>query len=521
MLENVGNFLAKRALLNPGRIALIETESDTHYSYKELNDRANRCCHLLADLGVRAGDRISLLANNSVEFVEIYFAAAKLGAVLVPLNWRLVAGELVFMLKDAGVTCFVHGSEFDALVLDVRERLLESGEVDEDWCWVRIDRRGAGEPPDDFLDYASRLAAHCASEPDVANEGDHPLFIMYTSGTTGLPKGAVHTHGTMIAASTTMNMTGDYRIDDRMLQMLPLFHVGALSPLTCSIHRGSTNVVMEGFDPDKFFKTIERYRVTTGFVVPGILEMMLDHPDIECCDLSSLNWVMCGAAPVASDMIRRYAERGVEIFQAYGLTESAGPGCLISPEYALEKAGSTGHAFFHTDVRIVDENGSDVDPDEVGELIIRGKHVMKEYWRRADATREAIRDGWLYTGDLASLDEDGFIYIRDRKKDMIISGGENVYPAEIEAVIAAHEAVQEVAVIGVPSERWGESPMAIVVVRDGVEVDAGTIGDHCRDKLARYKQPRLVQFVDDIPKTPTGKVLKRELRQTFPGPAPE
>jgi acyl-CoA synthetase (AMP-forming)/AMP-acid ligase II len=229
---------------------------------------------------------------------------------------------------------------------------------------------------------------------------------------------------------------------------------------------------------------------------------------------------MSGAAPVPVPLIEQYAGAGIEIHQVYGLTETGGPACLISPEEAIAKAGSTGPAFFHTDVRVVNEAGEDVAPGEVGEVIVAGAHNMKEYWNRPEATAETIRNGWLHTGDLATMDKEGFVYIQDRKKDMIISGGENVYPAEIENVLLAHPGIGEVAVIGQPSEKWGESPLAVVVKADP-GLDAQSVLDFCQGKLARFKQPRAVAFIDEIPRNPTGKVLKRVLREQFPGPAPD
>jgi acyl-CoA synthetase (AMP-forming)/AMP-acid ligase II len=230
---------------------------------------------------------------------------------------------------------------------------------------------------------------------------------------------------------------------------------------------------------------------------------------------------MSGAAPVPPALIERYAELGIEVHQVYGLTETCGPACLISPEAALAKVGSTGPAFFHTDVRVVDEAGRDVEPGAVGEVLVRGAHIMTGYWNRPEATAETIRDGWLHSGDLATVDKEGFVFIQDRKKDMIITGGENVYPAEVEAVLARHPDVLECAVIGIPSARWGESSAAVVVAKPGTSLDAGRVLAFFQGKLARYKIPRVVEFIDQIPRNPTGKVLKRLLRERFPGPAPE
>lgn len=512
MRENLGLFLSKRARLSPRLEAIVEVERERRFSYAELDARSNRVAHALRERGVRPGDRVALLLMTGVEYVETYFAIAKLGAVMVPLNFRLVPEELIFILGDAGATALVFDAEFDALA----EALRGKTPVE---TWIRVGGEAPG--PAFAASYDALVQAASAEPPEIAAEGDDVLFIMYTSGTTGLPKGAVHTHRSMMAASITINMTADMRHGDRYLQMLPLFHVGALTPVTAGVHRGVTLVMMRSFDPARVFPAIEAEAVTTGLAVPAMLRFMLLAGNRERHDHSSLRWLMSGAAPVPVPLIQSYADLGIEIHQVYGLTESCGPACLISPDEALARAGSTGPAFFHTDVRVVDEQGRDVEPGEVGEVIVRGAHVMKGYWNRPEATAETLRDGWLYTGDLATVDKDGFVTIQDRKKDMIISGGENVYPAEVESALSAHPDVADCAVIGVPSEKWGESAAAIVVRRPGAELTGDDLIRFCQTKLARYKVPRLVFFSDEIPRNPTGKILKRVLRERHPGPAPE
>jgi acyl-CoA synthetase (AMP-forming)/AMP-acid ligase II len=273
------------------------------------------------------------------------------------------------------------------------------------------------------------------------------------------------------------------------------------------------------FDPVRIWELIGEENVSTMLAVPAMLNFMLQIPGHENFDTSTLRWIMSGAAPVPVTLIEAYQKLGVEIHQVYGLTESCGPGCIIGPDDAMARAGSTGRAYFHTDVKVIDEAGNECEPNVPGEVLIRGKHNMKEYWNRPEATAETLRDGWLYTGDIAIKDDDGFVYIQDRVKDMVISGGENVYPAEIENVILSHPKVKEVGVIGQPSAKWGESPFAVVVCEDGLtEAD---VLEHCRGKLANYKMPKGVGFTKEIPRNPTGKMLKRLLREEFPGPAPE
>ncbi|HTO53252.1 MAG TPA: long-chain-fatty-acid--CoA ligase [Myxococcota bacterium] len=513
MKNNIGSFLAKRALLNPSLEAFIDTHSGRRFSFADLNARSNRTASFLArELGVKHGERVALLLMNGPEFVESFFAIAKLGAICVPLNWRLVADELEFILKDAGARTLIYGGEFAQVVAELEKR--GSTEVRH---WVHVgseSTRGKG------LDYDALQRAASAEEPAVEACDDDLLYIMYTSGTTGLPKGAVHTHKTAMWGVLTIAATAEMRFKDRYLVSLPLFHVGALTPITGNVYRGVTSIVMRAFDPTKVWELIQSERVTVALKVPAMLNFMLQTYDPKKYDLSSLRWIMSGAAPVPVTLIEAYAKLGIEVHQVYGLTESCGPACLIGPDDAIAKAGSTGKAFFHTDVRVVDDAGREIDPGQQGEVIIRGAHVMKEYWKRPEATAETIRNGWLHSGDVATVDKEGFVYIQDRLKDMVISGGENVYPAEIENVILGNPKVGEVAVIGQPSAKWGESAFAVVVKKDP-SLTEKEILDWCTGKLARFKQPKAVGFIDVIPRNPSGKVLKRLLRDQFPGPAPE
>ena len=519
MRNNIGLMLTKRASLSPRMEALVEVEAGRRFTFTALNERANRVANALTALGVRKGDRVALLLMNSVEFVESFFALAKIGAIIVPLNWRLVADELAFILGDSGTSVLIYGGEFRSTVAALAERAradATSKIAVREWLHV-----GAAETRDGFArDYEQLRDAAAATEPEIGAADEDELYIMYTSGTTGLPKGAVHTHRSVLWAQFTIGMTADVRYGDRYVIVLPLFHVGALTPQTGNVHRGVTTLLMRAFDPARMFQTIQDERATILLAVPAMLNFMLQLPDRARYDCSSLRWAMSGAAPVPVTLIESYAKLGIEVHQVYGLTESCGPACLVSPDDAITRAGSTGKAFFHTDVRVVDQNGADVAPGDLGEVICRGAHIMKGYWNRPEATAETIRDGWLYTGDLATIDADGFIYIADRKKDMIISGGENVYPAEIENVILSHPNVREVAVIGQASAKWGESPLAIVVKKDE-SLSERDVLDHCNGKLARYKLPKSVRFIDEIPRNPAGKILKRVLRDRFPEPARE
>jgi O-succinylbenzoate-CoA ligase len=515
MKNNLAQFLAKRAELNPRLEALVDVATGQRFTYAELNSQANRMAHALAGLGVRKGDRVATLVMNSPEFVETFFGSAQLGAVLVPLNWRLVANELAFMLADSGAETLVFGSEFRTGVADLHARGRHGTTVR---TWIDVGK--PADRPAFAVSYADLHGAASAREPAIVAENDDLLYLMYTSGTTGLPKGVMHSHGTTMWAVLTACATADLRWKDRNLLCLPLFHVGALLPLLTTFYVGGTNVLMHEFNPASIWQVFQQERITVALAVPTMLHVMLQTYEPTSHDISGLRWIMSGGSPVPVSLIERYAKLGIEIHQTYGLTESGGPACLIAPDEAITRAGSTGKAYFHTDVRIVDERGTDVEPHVPGELLVRAPHVMLGYWNQPAATEEVLKDGWLHTGDLATVDGEGFVYIHDRLKDMIISGGENIYPAEIENVILGHPGVAEVAVIGVPSAQWGESPVAVVVRKDAALTDQEVLG-HCAGKLARYKLPKQVYFTEAIPRNATGKALKRVLREQFRELVPE
>ncbi|HVS66320.1 MAG TPA: long-chain fatty acid--CoA ligase [Thermoanaerobaculia bacterium] len=516
MRNNVGLFLAKRAHLSPNVEGFVDVDTARRFTYAEWNARANRTANALLEAGVGKADRVALLQMNSVEYMESFFAIAKIGAVCVPINWRLTAEELAFILRDSGSATLIYGGEFTDTVGELHGRGDgEHGTHVERWVLC-----GVGSRPEWALDYDTWQREAPDAEPESEAGEDDLLYIMYTSGTTGLPKGAMHTHSSATWGVLTINATSDLRSKDRYLVALPLFHVGALTPCTATVHRGATAVVMRSFDPKRAWEIIEQERITTGLKVPAMLNFMRQVYDPQRHRHSDLRWLMSGAAPVPVSLIREYDRMGIEIQQVYGLTETCGPACLISSDDAVARAGSTGKAFFHTDVRVIDADGADVPAGDSGEVLVRGRHLMKGYWNRPEDSAAALRDGWLYTGDVASIDEEGFVYIQDRIKDMYISGGENVYPAEIENVLVSHPEVLEAAVIGQPSAKWGEVGAAIVV-KKAPSLDADDLRAFCQDKLARFKQPAVYEFVDQIPRNPSGKILKRILRDQFPGPAPD
>jgi O-succinylbenzoate-CoA ligase len=518
MKTNIGLLLTKRAQICPNREAIVEFERDRRFSFSELNARANRVANALLDKGIRPGDRVTTLLKNSVEFVETYFAVAKIGAVMVPVNWRLVASEIAYILQDSGAKALVYDSDFDEAVTALHSGAHGETAIEQ---WIRRENGDAGTP-EWAVDYEAFTANSAITEPPTGAWDDDNLFIMYTSGTTGRPKGAVHSHEGMLWSQLTSMSTSDMRDGDRWLLALPMFHVGCLSPTSLLVHRGGTGVIMRELDLGAMFRCIAQEKVTIFMAVPALLQFMLMMPEREQYDMSSVRWIATGAAPVPVSLLRDYEALGIRIFQAYGLTESCGPGTLLLHEDAESKVGSCGRPQMHTDIKIVDSKGNTIPmgSEQAGELLVGGRHLMKEYWNNPKATAETIKDGWLHTGDICTWDSEGFVTICDRMKDMIISGGENIYPAELENVLAACPEVQEAAVIGVPSQKWGETPLAIIVPKPGTSPTTESLKAYCKQNLAGYKVPQLFELVDSLPRNPSGKLLKPQLRKQFPGPAP-
>jgi acyl-CoA synthetase (AMP-forming)/AMP-acid ligase II len=508
MKINLGQLLTRRAFISPNVEAIVEPGAGgRRVDFRELNARSNRVVHALRASGVRHGDRVALLMGNGVEFVESFFAVAKIGAVNVPLNWRLVADELEFILEDSGSTVLLYSAAFAPVAAELQRR----GAKTKLRLWVQV----GGEAPAFALGYEAWSSGRPPQEIEPEGFDDDLLFIMYTSGTTGLPKGVMHSHRTVFWAVLSVAVSADLRCRDRFLTALPLFHVGALTPSIAGVYIGFTQVILMAFDPALAWELIRDERIGNTLLVPAMLQFMQATYDKAAHDASTLRFVLCGAAPVPVTLIRAYAEIGVEVHQLYGLTESCGPGCLILGEDALVRAGSTGRAYFHTDVKVIGPGGGECPPGEPGEIVIRGPHNMVGYWNRPDATAQALRDGWLHTGDIGTMDEQGFVTIRDRMKDMLISGGENIYPAEVENMLLAHPALADAAVIGIASPKWGEVPLAVVVAKKGMTLGEAELLAWCKGRLAAFKLPKAALVVGEIPRNPSGKILKRVLRERY------
>jgi fatty-acyl-CoA synthase len=505
--HGLGFQLTRRATLSPARTALIFR--DEQWTYAELNQLVNRVANGLHALGVNPGDRVGFLGLNHPRFFFTLFATAKLGAIFVPLNFRLTGPELTFIIGDAGLHTLVYEEHFASIIDETRADL----PVRELVC---------GSPQQGVRSFEDLQHDQRDADLDYPVEGNDIAWIMYTSGTTGRPKGAMLTHDNILWNNINASLAYDGLAEDRTLAVAPLFHIGGLNVTPIgSLWKGASVVVEQMFEPGLALELIEKHRITTMFGVPAMFLFMAQHPDFATRDLSSLRMLVVGGAPVPEKLIKTYEARGVPMLQGYGLTETAPFSCFLPPEMALAKQGSAGIPPFFGDVKCVDENGHTVPDGERGEIVAKGPNVMKGYWNRPDATAEVLVDGWFYTGDIGKRDEDGYFYILDRKKDMIISGGENVYPAEIEDALYEHPAIKEVAVIGVTHPRWGETVRAVVVVKEGETLSEADVIEFTQGKLARFKQPKSVVFTDMLPRNPAGKVVKFELRERFGQPMTE
>ncbi len=512
----IADALAKRAQLSPDRVALIDTLHDNQaITYRAWNAAANRTAGLLRALGVERGGRVAVLAGNCVEYLDLWFACAKLGAILQPLNTRLTVPELHGLLADATPHVLVYGPECAAHVVALQTLPTRVA------CWVALDPAGRAQAGD--IAFAERENHADTPLSPVAVQADDPWVLCYTGGTTGTPKGAVLTHGNI--AWNAINTVASWGLtpDDCTLLNAPLFHTGGLNVFTAPLVLiGGTSVVCRGFDPDQVYDWIAGGTVTIWFGVPTMFQALQAHPRWAGADFSPLKLLISGGAPCPQPVFEAFWARGVDFKTGYGLTE-AGPNNFWLPQAEVRrKPGAVGYPLWQVDVRLADADGYACAPGVVGELLIRGPHVCAGYWNRPTESAAAIRDGWLHTGDLAVYDADGAYTIVGRSKDLIISGGENIYPAEVENVLAGHPAVAQVAVIGVPDPRWGEVGRAIVVPRPAhatVNGDAGLTAENllqfAGEQLARYKLPKRIVFASTLPLTAAGKVDKRRLRADY------
>jgi len=497
------DWIAHFARRTPHKVAAVDLASERRFTYAMFDARIARLAsHLREELKVGRGDRVAVLALNTTDTLEIQFACGRLGAIFVPLNTRLTVPELQFIAGDCAPKVMVHDADLSETALAVA-KLCKTESV------LLLGPDGNYE----------RAIASAQPLDEIAEVTlDDISTIMYTSGTTGLPKGAMITHG--MTFFNCVNLGGPAYITPSsvLLTVLPLFHTGGLNCYTNPVlHAGGTVLIMRQFDPALALKLISdpAQGINVFFGVPSIYQFMAQHPGFASADFSRLIIGGVGGAPMPVPLLEVWEARGVALQQGYGMTETSPAVLALDREDAARKAGSAGKPVLHTEVRVVRPDGTDCAPGELGELWVKGPNVTPGYWNRPDANQASFTDGWLHTGDATRVDEEGFYYIVDRWKDMYISGGENVYPAEVENVLHQLGAVAEAAVIGVPDAQWGEVGMAIIAAKPGQSLTEADILAHCARNLARFKCPRLIRFVDALPRNATGKIHKPTLRKSF------
>jgi fatty-acyl-CoA synthase len=506
---NAADLLLRRSQLTPDRVAIVELETGQRYTYSELNERANRLANFMrVELGVKNGDRVSILAKNSIAYIDLFYGLPKIGAVFAPFNWRLTAREISYMVKDLEPKVLISEPEYGDIV--------QALELDPDQIQA-INLRGTAVSG--AVEYESGVKRALSTEPLQPDmDLETPYCILYTSGTTGHPKGAILPHRQILYNCINTIVSWGITENDVSPVYTPLFHAGGLFAfLTPLLYIGGRIILARDFDPVSSLQWIIEEGCTVILGVPTLFQMWMDSEFFDEADFSQVHFFISGGAACPPQLMNTWREKKKIIFrQGYGLTE-VGPNCFsMTDEDSIPKTGSVGKPIFHSRMRVVDpETGADLPPGISGELLIAGPTVCSGYWKNPSATAETIQNGWFHTGDMAHKDEDGFYYIDGRYKDMIKSGGENIYAAEVESIIRAHPAVKDAALIGKPDEKWGEVGIIIVTTEAGQQVTSDELREHCEGKIARFKIPKEFIFVDEIPYSAYGKVKKEKLREQY------
>ncbi len=517
---NTTDFLSIATAICPDKTAIVF--EDKRYTFSQLSERVNRLANGLLKLGIKKGDRVSFLQVNCNQCVETYFAVAKTGAIYLPLNFRAKEKELTYMLNSAEAATLIVGERYIPMIKSIQPELKHLKNL------ISIENKH-----DDMLYYEDIIASSPADEVVTEIDEDDTTMLMYTAGTTGFPKGVMLSHNSFSVYVLENVTPPDPEADERNILTVPLYHVAGIQAMMAAIYGGRTLVMERQFEAKEWMELVEREKANRAMMVPTMLKQLMDHPDFSKHDLSSLKVITYGAAPMPIPVIKKALEvfPGVSFINAFGQTETASTITSLSPEdhiisgteeekeKKLKRLASIGKPMSDVEMKVVDEDGNALPPGEVGEILARGPRVMTGYWRDEEKTKKTIdKDGWVHTGDVGYVDEDGYYFLAGRSSDMIIRAGENISPEELENVIRTHPKVEDVAVIGVPDETWGEEPRAIVILKKGVKATEEEIMEHCRENLASFKRPRSVVFVDDLPRNPMGKVIKRELRDKYGKP---
>ena len=516
---NTSEFLNITSLIVPDRTAIIF--DGKRISYSELALRVARLANALRDLGVKSGDRIATMEVNCNEHIEAYFAAAKLDAIYVPINFRATESELEYMLNDSSPTVLLAGSRYTDMIGPI------STKIDSLKVLIVIDGSADG-----WHTYDQMVNSDRDDEMFPESDDDDLTMLMFTAGTTGSPKGVMLSHDSFSSYILSNVSPPDMEVEEKNILTVPLYHIAGVQAVMAAIYGGRTLIIQRQFEPVEWLALVEDEKANRAMMVPTMLKMLLDHEEFPNHDLSSLEVITYGAAPMPLEVIRRAIEMlpGTFFINAFGQTETAATITMLPPEdhilegyseeveIKLKRLTSIGKPLDDVEVRIVSEDGDAVALGETGEIVARGSRLMKGYWKQEEATAEALRGGWLYTGDLGYFDEDGYIFLSGRAKDFIKRGGEMVSPEEVEQVLHSHPSIDEAAIIGVPDVDWGERVRAIVVAKDGETIDGNEVIEYCRSRLSSFKKPESVVVVHELPRNPLGKVLKRVLRESHSYP---
>lgn len=500
----IGELLARNARKYPDKMAVKEGERS--FSYSQYNIRVNKLANALRDLGIGYGDKVAFMLYNGIEIIDSYMALAKLGAVAVPVNFRFVGPEIAYVVDNSDSVGIIYDQSFESEIDKVKDQMPKVKH------FIEIPGPRELTYP---LDYNKLLSDGSGVDPCIVVRDNDPAHIMYTSGTTGKPKGAVLSHKNQLSNGMNVLIEIGLNPDDIYLCIPPLFHEASLALSLHTFLSGGSIIIHKQFDPVAVAETVQREKVTKLFMVPAMWNFLLQVPNLENYDFSSVSVAITGAAimplNVKKAILRLFPN--LRLYDIFGQTEMSPVVTMLKPEYTLYKPTSVGKPIIGVELRVVDNDDNDVPVGEVGEAIYRSTGMLLEYYKNPEATMEAMKGGWFHSGDLVRMDEEGFVYVADRKKDMIITGGENVYPAEVEEVLYKHEKILEAAVIGVPSEKWGEGVHAVVVLKPGATATSEEIMEFCASNLAGYKKPRSVDFIEALPRNASGKVLKTVLRE--------
>jgi len=507
-MYTLSDVAKKGATLFPEKVAMVF--GDTRIRYRELNARVSRFANALIGLGCKKGDRLTILSENTYKYMEAYFAAARAGMSVTPLNFRLSDSELVHIVNDSEANVFLVGNGYEERAYALKNDFKNIKK------WISLDNGKDG-----YLSYESLIEESPADDPCIHVYENDMAILMYTGGTTGLPKGVMLSHRNLLTAAYGLIISYSFSHRDTQCYILPLFHI-SLWPVLCLLMVGGTVVILPRPDVQEILKTIEKEKCTKVLLVPTLIGWIMSEENLNTFDLSSLKAIQYAGSPMPLKLLKKCINKFGNIFiQGYGLTEAAPMLTTLNPEdHILEGPktkllSSVGKEGVVVEVKIVDENDQPVKPGHIGEIVGRGSNIMLGYWKNPELTKDTLRGGWLHTGDMGTICEDGYIYLVDRKADMIITGGENVYPKEVEDILYQHEAVQECIVTSAPDSKWGERVQAAVVLKSGKQVSENELILHCKEGLAGYKCPKAIEFWEELPKTPIGKLLRKDVREKF------